>query len=496
MINTPVQISHKHRNSFVNFAVPTISLLLLVVSFQPIKGQRIVADTNAINSLFRLAEGACYNNLSSTRYHLAAISDLACQDSPSNYEIRAHIKEASCALYFNELELVLHNLEKAKSLLKFLPDNPDKSDLKYQVSNIYGDYYLQRGQYTQAIATNENIIEQLQEKRQGDGLSDNEFGRLIVAFLYLAEVQKRSGSYEAALESLNYAIDYEKEHAKELGRPARIGSTYSRLAEVYRLQGKLEDAKELFQQSREFYQGVINRGPPQLKRRLTKYIVRDYHGLARINLSKEDLSQVKSNIETSLQYHTPSDPIYGETLSILGNYYEQKGDSTRAEEYYTEALNHYRINSEVDKSQAIVKACKRLGDFYKEKSDLRRALSAYQEGIIAAVRQFDESNYHKNPSFEQDILFGNELIGLLHRKVDALYHLSEISEPQAQDTLQGAAWGTGALAIDLLDSLRFDRYSEADQYQLVTENYALFELMLRLGQQVPETKPRRTISSN
>ena len=211
--------------------------------------------------------------------------------------------------------------------------------------------------------------------------------------------------------------------------------------------------------------------------------------------------------EDALAYYHKAQRLQGQqrdqlglaiTYTNIGTLFFEKGNRTRSQQgsldkrdldscikYYEAALD-LRIKLLGNKHPEVAGSYNNLGAaHFKLGESPRPALLAYQKAMIAAVANFNDTAFVRNPRLEQ-VISEPRLLTALEGKSNALYNLAQSEKASQYGSKRSkmalaSAYRSIELAADLVQQMRRGLRSEEAQIDLAERSFSILENALQLA---------------
>ena len=365
------------------------------------------------------------------------------------------------AIASNKLGLVKQSLDLVESYILKINNTVKKQSFNLSRRDLLNHYYWLIGKRKKALADIKLIIDDF-ESLTNHTKADS--SNLSYFYLQRGQINDEEGNYETAI---NF---YKK--ARDLSGVPTAYASY--IAEAYANRKEFGIAKKTIKEVIEKILKRKNRDQGYNKNLLSA----NYRNLAKILMEEDQLDEALNNLQRSLKYIDKDNPAYSYSLLLKGKIYLKKKDFPNALYFINRGLDLKKKSLNQNKNIQYAAFYVSIGDVYIEKGNLTEALANFQIAMINLVEHFDATNIGQNPELSS-LNNKKELLEVFKKKINALYLLH--LQTQKRSTYTDMAYKTADKAIDLIDSIRLDYFSENDKQFLIAQSYPIYSKAISLA---------------
>lgn len=251
-----------------------------------------------------------------------------------------------------------------------------------KIMNLYGIVYYETGDYQKAAQQTLQAIEtnlQQPAEQQNKQILAQSYNNLALYYMELGDIYK-------AKDYCNNALQLYQEQANYLD----AATTYLNLGEFFDRQNKHEEALSYYRQGK----ASLDKSTTSRKDRINRALVILNNGIAFSAIQLGHYPQALEALTQNLALHKQDAPKKEETLTILGDYYANQKDYTKAINYYEYALEarqdlYGRQHPRVAQGYLnLAKIYKSKGSKAKSIEKLEAAAQSLQAGDSLNLRQW------------------------------------------------------------------------------------------------------------
>ena len=331
-------------------------------------------------------------------------------------------------------------------------------DLLKQVNNIKSVYYFQIADYDKV---KEYIVNQLAPIQSKKVLENKDYGAIYTLKQKSAEVNLRTGNYQAAINDVEAGLDGLYKINKKILLQIEMNA-FEELSGIYLKIKQYDKAEYYFNKNLVILESIKKEKGSHVN------LISNYFSISKFYITI-------GKVEKSLFYLNILEKLANKNDDYLRRIYTQRAIISMKSNKLSEALLYYEQALNISlkllgtKHFQVSQICLEMARLYQKQNNFSKSLASAQSALIALSPKFESHDWRDNPSVSE-VFSKKDLLETLDFKAGLLLDLAK-----SQSEYLIAGYNTAQLAAGLIDNIRADYTSDFDKQYLAEWSYGVYE---------------------